>query len=87
MGVAMLPLWVIHRDVKERHLSIITPASQPVLSKIALVRRKSVFIPRPVQAFIAIARELERQDLRLLTRAPARAARFTGSKRSFAPIE
>jgi hypothetical protein len=30
---------------------------------------------------------LERQDLRLLTRAPARAARFTGSKRSFAPIE
>lgn len=87
MGVAMLPLWVIHRDVKERHLSILAPASQPVLSKIALVRRKAVFIPQPVQAFIATARALERQDLRLLTRTPAGAARFTGSKTSFAPTE
>jgi DNA-binding transcriptional LysR family regulator len=87
MGVAMLPLWVIDRDVRERHLSIVTPASQPILSKIALVRRKSVFIPQPVQAFIATARELERQDLRLLTRARGRTARFTGSKGPFAPIE
>jgi len=74
MGTAMLPFWVVHRDVKDRRLSVIRPAEPPLYSKIALVRRKSAFVPRPVQAFIVAARELDPRDLRLLTAAGAKPA-------------
>ena len=69
LGIAMLPLWVVDRDVKERRLSLIRPAEPPLYSKIALVRRRSAFVPRPVQAFVATARGLEASQLRLLTTA------------------
>jgi DNA-binding transcriptional LysR family regulator len=46
MGISLLPLWVVDRDVKERRLSIIRPVEPPLFSKIALVRRKSGFVPR-----------------------------------------
>jgi DNA-binding transcriptional LysR family regulator len=68
MGVALLPVWVVHRDVKERHLHIIHHTGPSVCSKIALVRRKATFVPQPVQAFIATARALEPQQLRWLTK-------------------
>lgn len=77
MGVSMLPVWVVHRDVKERRLAIIRQAEPPLYSKIALVRRISKFVPRPVEAFIAMARRLEAKDLRLLTYAQA-SQRATG---------
>jgi DNA-binding transcriptional LysR family regulator len=81
MGVAMLPLWVVNRDVKERRLSLIRPAEPPLYSKIALVRRKSGFVPRPVQAFIESARNLEPAHLRLLTTAaPPPRSRFKRSE-------
>jgi DNA-binding transcriptional LysR family regulator len=67
MGISLLPLWVVDRDVKERRLSIIRPVEPPLFSKIALVRRKSGFVPRPVQAFIETARALDPRHLRLLT--------------------
>jgi DNA-binding transcriptional LysR family regulator len=66
MGISLLPFWVVHRDVKERRLSIIRPAESPLRSRIALVRRKSAFVSRPVQAFIDSARALDARDLRLL---------------------
>lgn len=69
MGIAILPLWVVNRDVKEHRLSLIRPGGPPIYSKIALVRRKSGFVPRAVQAFIEAARNLEQQHLRLLTTA------------------
>ena len=31
MGIALFPLWVVDRDLKERRLSIITPGSPPLL--------------------------------------------------------
>jgi len=71
MGIAMLPLWVVDRDLKERRLSRIRPAEPPLYSKIALVRRKSRFVPAPVQAFVQTARHLESRELRLLTTAKA----------------
>jgi DNA-binding transcriptional LysR family regulator len=71
MGIAMLPFWVVHRDLRERRLSMIRPVEPPLHSRIALVRRKSGFVPQPVQAFIAAARGLEAKHLRLLTSAPA----------------
>ena len=70
MGVSMLPVWVVDRDVKERRLTLIRQAEPPLYSKIALVRRKSKFVSRPVEACLATARHLEAKDLRLLT-APA----------------
>jgi DNA-binding transcriptional LysR family regulator len=73
MGVSMLPLWVVHRDVKERRLGIIRLAEPPLYSKIALVRRKSRFVPRPVEAFLNTARSLQAKDLRLLAISPPRA--------------
>jgi DNA-binding transcriptional LysR family regulator len=67
MGIAMLPFWVVQRDIKERRLTLIRPAEPPLHSKIALVRRRSGFVPRPVQSFIESARALDARDLRLLT--------------------
>jgi DNA-binding transcriptional LysR family regulator len=67
MGIAMLPFWVVHRDIKERRLTMIRPAEPPLHSRIALVRRKSAFVPRTVQAFVESARTLDARDLRLLT--------------------
>lgn len=81
MGVGILPLWVVHRDIKEHRLSLIRPVGPPIFSKIALVRRKSGFVPRPVQAFIEAARALDPRDLRLLTSsAPASRSKFNKSE-------
>lgn len=66
MGLSLLPFWVVHRDVKEHRLTMIRPAESTPRSRIALVRRKSAFVPRPVQAFIDAARTLDARDLRLL---------------------
>ena len=71
LGVSILPLWVVDRDLKERRLNLIHHTGPTLNSKIALVRRKSSFVPQPVQAFVATARELEAKQLRLLTFAPA----------------
>jgi len=80
LGISMLPLWVVNRDVKEGRLSMIRQAEPPLYSKIALIRRKSSYVPRSVQAFIATARNLELKNLRLLRAAvPARRARFNKS--------
>ncbi len=67
MGVSMLPLWVVDKDVRERSLSVIRQAEAPLYSKIALIRRKSNYVPRPVQGFIELARSLDGKSLRLLT--------------------
>ncbi len=66
VGLALLPLWVVSKDVREGELHIIRQAEPPLYSKIALVRRKSMYVPQPVQAFIETARQLGRKDLRLL---------------------
>jgi DNA-binding transcriptional LysR family regulator len=77
LGVSLLPLWVVHRDLKEKRLSPIHHSGPPLYSKIALVRRKASFVPRPVQAFVSTARSLEPKSLRQLTTAPPRGHRFS----------
>lgn len=67
LGVSMLPLWVVHRDVREGRLHMIRQAEAPLYSKIALIRRKSSYVPQPVQSFIATARGMDVKNLRLLT--------------------
>jgi LysR family transcriptional regulator, hydrogen peroxide-inducible genes activator len=67
LGVSVLPLWLVHKDVMEKRLTLIRQAEPTLFSNISLVRRKSTFVPQPMQSFIAIARRLERKDLPLLT--------------------
>ena len=80
MGVSMLPLWVVAKDVKDGHLSLIHQAEPPLYSKLALVRRKLSYVPRPVQAFIDTARSLDLKHLRRLTTSQPRGnSRFKSS--------
>lgn len=67
LGIALLPLWVVQRDLKEKHLSLIRPVEATPFSKIALIRRKSNYVPRPVQGFIETAGALPAKDVPLLT--------------------
>ena len=73
LGIALLPLWVVRRDLKERQLSMIRPVEAAPFSKIALIRRKSNYVPRPVEGFIQTATALVAKDVPLLTisRSPA----------------
>lgn len=79
LGMSVLPLWVVDKDVKEGRLSMIRQAEPPLYSKIALVRRRTSYVPRSVQAFIATARNLEVRHFRLLT-APVRQAAADSTK-------
>lgn len=67
LGLSMLPVWVVAKDVKEQRLHVLRPPGAPLYSKIALVRRKSGYVPLPVAHFIETARELGEGALRLLT--------------------
>jgi DNA-binding transcriptional LysR family regulator len=67
LGIALLPYWVVARDIKDRQLSLVRQAEPPLFSKLALVRRRVSYVPGPVQAFIAAARNLDQTHLRLLT--------------------
>jgi DNA-binding transcriptional LysR family regulator len=80
LGFSMLPFWVVEKDVKEGRLSLIHQAEPPLYSKIALVRRKSAYLPQPVQAFISAARTLEEKSMRLLAVSkPEQRSRFKKS--------
>lgn len=79
LGISMLPLWVIDRDLKDGKLHVVRQAESPLISKLALVRRKRNFVPRPVQAFIDAARSLDPKQLRLLTWSQARRRAFAQS--------
>ncbi len=67
LGVAMLPLWIVDKDVKEGSLHIMHRAEPPFYSKLVLVRRRLGHVSRPVQAFLETARGLNSRSLRLLT--------------------
>jgi hypothetical protein len=57
----------VQHDLKEKHLSMIRPVEPTPFSKIALIRRKSNYVPRPVQGFIQTATALVAKDVPLLT--------------------
>ena len=80
LGASMLPMWVVAKDVADGRLHLIRQSEPPLLSKIALVRRKSTYLPQPVHAFIESARNLHEQDLRMLTASAVRGrTRFNNS--------
>jgi DNA-binding transcriptional LysR family regulator len=67
LGISALPLWLVHKEVTHRRLSIIHQVEPPLYANISLIRRDSGYVSRPVQAFIDIARSLTERDLRPLT--------------------
>lgn len=67
MGTSILPMWVVSKEVRARQLTLVRQAEPPLYSRIALVRRKLNYVPRPVQAFIDVARKLDARRLRYLT--------------------
>ena len=67
LGLALLPVWVVHKEVKEGRLCIIRQAEAPLYSKIALIQRRARFIPGPLQAFVSVAQNMDKKDLKLLT--------------------
>lgn len=67
LGIALLPLWVVERDVREKNLSLVRLVEPYPSSRIALLRRKSNHIPRPVQGFINTATAVQPNELPLLS--------------------
>ena len=67
LGMSMLPLWAVDVDIRRGALTLIRQREQPLLSKVALVSRKSSYVPRPVQAFINMAQTFECRSPRLTT--------------------
>lgn len=67
LGISMLPLWVVNKDLREGRLHLIRQAEPPLYSKIALIRRRPGYAPPPVQGFVATACSLDLKSLPLLT--------------------
>lgn len=63
LGIALLPPWVVRRDLREKHLSMIRPIEATPFSKIALIRCKSNYVPRSVAGFIETAKALPPKDV------------------------
>lgn len=66
LGISMLPVWIVDKDIRQGRLNLIRQAEPPLLSKIALVSRRSSFVPQVVQGFVAEARKLEWRSPRLI---------------------
>jgi len=69
LGISMLPMWIVDEDLRNERLFLIRQEDPPLRSKIALVGRKSAFIPQTVRAFVAEARNIRWKAPRLISRA------------------
>src|SRR5712692_7423664 len=67
LGISMLPFWAVDGDSRRGALALSRQQEQPLLSKIALVSRKSSYVPRAVQALIQVAGTFECRNPRLTT--------------------
>ena len=56
LGVSLLPFWIVHTDLRRGALTMIRQRERSLVSKFELVRRRSSYVPRPVAAFIDLAR-------------------------------
>ena len=71
LGISMLPIWIVDNDLKLGHLTLIRQAEPPLCSKVALVSRRSGYVPRAVQSFIEQARSVVWTNPRLVMKRPA----------------
>jgi len=59
LGISMLPFWIVDADLRKGAFSLIRQQEHPLLSKLELVSRKSTYVPKPVKAFVEVAREFK----------------------------
>ena len=59
LGISMVPMWTVSADLRVRSLALIRQREHPLVSKVALVVRKSLYVSQPVAAFIELARSFE----------------------------
>jgi DNA-binding transcriptional LysR family regulator len=65
LGASMLPMWIVDSDLKQRRLTMIRQVEPPLRSKVALITRRSAYIPRAVRAFAEEARKLQWKNPRM----------------------
>ncbi len=71
LGISMLPMWIVDKELKQGRLTLIRQEEPALISKIALISRRSAYAPRAVQAFIADARQLQWKSPRLVAASAA----------------
>jgi DNA-binding transcriptional LysR family regulator len=55
-GMSPLPDWVVRREIAEKQLVRVRLKEPPLRCKLALIRRRSSYVPAPVRALIGIAK-------------------------------
>ena len=68
LGISVLPMWAVDAELRKHAFSSIRQTERPLLSRIALVSRKSSYVPASVQAFTQVARDFECRNPRLTLR-------------------
>lgn len=59
LGLSMLPLWSVRADLRSGFLHLVHQREQPLISKFALVCRRTAVASQTLQAFIRAARAFE----------------------------
>lgn len=67
LGISMLPMWIVDQDIKRGSMTLIRQKEDPLYSKIALIRRRSAYTPRSVEAFIQQTQKVQWRNPRLVT--------------------
>jgi DNA-binding transcriptional LysR family regulator len=68
LGISMMPFWAVDADLKKGQLFMIRQRERPLLSKLALVGRRPGYVPKPVAAFVNLARNYQCKNPRLISR-------------------
>jgi LysR family transcriptional activator of glutamate synthase operon len=68
LGISVLPMWVVDAELRQKTLFLIRQKEHPLIGKIALVRRKTGYVPQPVAAFLDVARNWSWKNARLVSR-------------------
>ncbi len=68
LGISGLPMWIVDAELRAKRLFPIRQKERPLLGQIALVRRNTGYLPRPVSAFVDLAKGWTWKNVRLLNR-------------------
>jgi DNA-binding transcriptional LysR family regulator len=68
LGISGLPMWIVDAELRSKTLFPIRHRERPLVGQIALVRRKSGYLPQPVSAFVDLAKGWTWRNVRLLDR-------------------
>lgn len=66
LGISLLPAWTVDADIRQHRLNLIRQKEPPVVSRLALIGRKSRYVPLAVKAFVQTALATEWKNPRLI---------------------